>query len=478
MSPYRLMMNGLKRLLGKTPASPVSMSSLPLQNHLSHTPQIISRNNHCISRQHINKNAVWVLYQLKKARFQAFLVGGGVRDLLLGRKPKDFDIATNATPEELSDLFRNCRLIGRRFRLAHIYFGEEIVEVATFRSHHNSHFKPDEETESHIDQHRVFKNGRIVRDNIYGTLEEDAWRRDFTINALYYNIYDFSVVDYTNGMDDLKARLIRLIGDPLQRYQEDPVRMLRAIRFAAKLDFTIHPETAEPIYDMGRLLKDIPSARLYEEVLKLFLSGHGWKSFELLQHYNVLYYLFPNLEKHLPLARKIIQIVLENTDERKQQQLPISPTFLFASLLWTAVEEMTKQLSTEQDIGFYSALHQAMHEVSHQQHKRVSIPRRVVLGMKEIWGLQPRLEQVWRSKRALTLVEQPRFRAAFDFFLLRAKTIPELEEIADFWQCLYNASPEERIILVTKPQQPITTKPKKRRRFKKKTNIIAKEPNP
>jgi poly(A) polymerase len=472
------MMNGLKRLLGKTPAAPVSMSSLPLQPPLSHAPQIISRDDHCISRQHINKNAVWVLYQLKKARFQAFLVGGGVRDLLVGRNPKDFDIATNATPEEISDIFRNCRLIGRRFRLAHIYFGEEIIEVATFRSHHNSHFKPDEETESHNEQHRVFKNGRIVRDNIYGTLEEDAWRRDFTINALYYNIYDFSVVDYTGGMNDLKARLIRLIGDPLQRYQEDPVRMLRAIRFAAKLDFTIHPETAEPISDMGRLLKDIPSARLYEEVLKLFLSGHGWKSFELLQHYNVLYYLFPSLEQHLPHARNLIQIVLENTDDRKQQNLPISPTFLFAALLWTSVENTTKTITSEQETGFFSALHQAMHEVSHQQHKRVSIPRRIVLGMRDIWSLQPRLEQIWRSKRALTLVEQPRFRAAFDFFLLRAKADSKLEEIADFWKRLYAASPEERIVLVSPPPQTTPAKPKKRRRFKKKPNATGKEPNP
>jgi poly(A) polymerase len=472
-------MNGFKRLLGKTLEVPHPVSSLPSDESIPHTPRIISRSEHCISRQHINKNAVRVLYRLKDARFQSFLVGGGVRDMLLGRIPKDFDIATNATPEEISGLFRNCRLIGRRFRLAHVHFGEEIIEVATFRARHDSHFQPDEEVENQDDQNRVFKNGRIVRDNIYGSFEEDAWRRDFTINALYYNIYDFSVVDYTGGVEDLNARLIRLIGDPLQRYQEDPVRMLRAIRFAAKLDFTIHPETAAPIYDMGRLLKDIPSARLYEEVLKLFLSGHGWKSFELLQHYKLLSYLFPHFEKYFSQSKTLIQAVLQNTDARKQQQLTVSPTFLFAALLWTAIEETAKNIATEQDINFFSALHEASHDISHQQHKRVAIPRRIVLGMKEIWMTQPRLEQAWRSKKALVLVNQPRFRAAFDLLILRSKANPDLKEIADFWQRLFLASPEQRPDLLNPPpiDQPVVNKKKKRRRFKKKPNVTDKELN-
>ena len=467
-------MNGFKRLLGQTPEIPHSESRLPSEESISHPPRIISRNEHCISRQHINKNAVRVLYRLKDARFQAFLVGGGVRDMLLGIIPKDFDIATDATPEEISDLFRNCRLIGRRFRLAHVHFGEEIIEVATFRARHESHFQPDDDVENHVDQDRVFKNGRLVRDNIYGTFEEDAWRRDFTINALYYNIYDFSVVDFTGGVEDLNARLIRLIGDPLQRYQEDPVRMLRAIRFAAKLDFTIHSETAAPIYDMGRLLKDIPSARLYEEVLKLFLSGHGWNSFELLEQYKLLFYLFPRFEKNLAQAKPLIEIVLKNTDERKQQHLTVSPVFLFAALLWTAVEETAKTLEKEQDINFFEALHEAAHEVSHQQHKRVAIPRRIVLGMKEIWMTQSRLEQAWKSKKALVLVNQPRFRAAFDFLTLRAKINPDLKEMVDFWETLFLAAPAERIQLLNPPPLPqpeAAPKRKKRRRnyFKKKT---------
>lgn len=472
MSAYRLVVNGLKRLLGQAPTLPQPVSSLPSDQHISYQPRIISRSEHCISRQHINKNALKVLYQLKKARFQSFLVGGGVRDLLLGIIPKDFDIATDATPDEISELFRNCRLIGKRFRLAHVYFGEEIIEVATFRARHDSHFQPDEDIESHDEQERVFKNGRLVRDNIYGSFEEDAWRRDFTINALYYNIYDFSVVDYTGGVEDLNAKLIRLIGDPLQRYQEDPVRMLRAIRFAAKLDFTIHPETAVPIYDMGRLLKDIPSARLFEEILKLFLSGHGVKSFQLLEHYKLLFYLFPHLEKNISQARPLIEAVLNNTDERKQQYLTVSPVFLFAALLWTAVEETAKTIVDEQNIMFSHALYEAGNNVSHQQHKRVAIPRRIVLGMKEIWMTQPRLEQAWRSKKALILVNQPRFRAAFDFLVLRSKANPDLKEIADFWENLFLAPPAERINLLVPPSQlPTAAKRKKRRRhhFKKKT---------
>jgi len=472
-------MNGLKRLLGQTPIFPHPVSSLPPDQKTSHPPQIILRNEHCISRKHINRNALRVLYRLKDAHFQAFLVGGSVRDMLLGKIPKDFDIATNATPEEVSSLFRNCRLIGKRFRLAHVYFGEEFIEVATFRARHDPHFQPDEDVENHDDQERVFKNGRIVRDNIYGTFEEDAWRRDFTINALYYNIYDFSVVDYTDGVNDLNARLIRLIGDPLQRYQEDPVRMLRAIRFAAKLDFTIHPETAAPIYDMGRLLKDIPSARLFEEVLKLFLSGHGSNSFELLEHYKLFFYLFPHIEKNLVQAKPLIKAVLNNTDERKQQSLTVSPTFLFAALLWTSIEIEANQKVEKENLNVFLALSEAAHNIMHQQHKRVSLPRRMILGMKEIWMTQPRLEQAWKSKKALVLVNQPRFRAAFDFLVLRAKVDPQLKDIADFWEHLFIASPEERIHLLNPQPQSTAPKRKKRRRnyFKKKTYSAEKELN-
>lgn len=474
MSAYRLVVNGLKRLLGQAPALAQPMSSLPLAPPFSQ-PRILARSEHCISRQHINKNALKVLYTLKKAHFQAFLVGGGVRDMLLGITPKDFDIATDAKPEEIKALFHHCRLIGRRFRLAHVYFGEDFIEVATFRAH-QQHFQTEQYSESQPNQDRVFKNGRLVRDNMYGTFEEDVWRRDFTINALYYNIYDFSVVDYTGGIDDLNARLIRLIGDPLQRYQEDPVRMLRAIRFAAKLDFTIHPQTAAPIYEMGNLLKDIPAARLFEEVLKLFLTGHGWKSFQLLENYKLLCYLFPHLEQNLAYAKPFLEAVLKNTDERKQQGFTLSPTFLFASLLWTSVEKSAQAISIEQHIVFPRALHEAMHLIINQQHKRLAIPQRIVLGIKEMWMMQPRLEQAWKSKKALTLVNQPRFRAAFDFLNLRAKVNPALNDIADFWERLFLASPEERPKLLI-PSLAQSPKRRKRRRSYLKKNPPDPEPN-
>jgi len=225
----------------------------------------------------VSDNALKVLYRLKKAGFEAYLVGGCVRDLLLGREPKDFDVVTNAHPEQIRGVFRNCRLIGRRFRLAHVHFGQEIIEVATFRALQGE--------ESHDE--RVLENGRILRDNVYGTIEEDAFRRDFSVNALYYNISDFSVVDFVGGMDDHRACMLRLIGDPEQRYREDPVRMLRAVRFAVKLGFSIHPESAQPIHRLGKLLHEIPAARLFDEIMKLMFSGYAVQTFEQLRHYGL-----------------------------------------------------------------------------------------------------------------------------------------------------------------------------------------------
>ncbi|HET7924163.1 MAG TPA: polynucleotide adenylyltransferase PcnB, partial [Rhodanobacteraceae bacterium] len=237
-----------------------------------HGPIIVPRSEHNISRANISPNALKVLYRLKSAGFEAFLVGGGVRDLLLDRHPKDFDVVTNADPDQIQELFRNCRLIGRRFRLAHVRFGRDIVEVATFRA--ANVVDPEDDDRAHSD------SGRILRDNVYGTIDEDVWRRDFTVNALYYNITDFSISDYVNGVDDVRSRTLRLIGDPEKRYREDPVRMLRAVRFAAKLDFTLAPETAAPIASLGHLIKDVPPARLFDELLKLFQSGHAVQSFD------------------------------------------------------------------------------------------------------------------------------------------------------------------------------------------------------
>src|SRR6185503_8962553 len=256
-----------------------------------HGHVIVPRSEHNISRANISPNALKVLYRLKSAGFEAFLVGGGVRDLLLDRHPKDFDVVTNADPDQIQNLFRNCRLIGRRFRLAHVRFGRDIVEVATFRA--ANVVDPDDDDRAHSD------SGRILRDNVYGTIDEDVWRRDFTVNALYYNITDFSIWDYVNGVGDVRARTLRLIGDPEKRYREDPVRMLRAVRFAAKLDFTLAPETEAPIASLGGLLKDVPPARLFDELLKLFQSGHAVQSFELLLRYDLLRYLFRDTQVEL-----------------------------------------------------------------------------------------------------------------------------------------------------------------------------------
>jgi len=366
-----------------------------------------------------------VLYRLKEAGYQACLVGGCVRDMLLGREPKDFDVTTNAHPEEVKALFRNCRLIGRRFRLAHVHFGREIIEVATFRAQHSG----DEED-------RVIKSGMILRDNVYGAIEDDVWRRDFTVNALYYNIEDFSVIDYTNGVDDLKAGVLRLIGSPEVRYQEDPVRMLRVVRFASKLGFRIEPDTEAPIREFGYLLEGIPPARLYEEVLKLFLGGSAVQTFELLRHYDLFKYLFPETDKCLaseeqgyPLTMLIH--ALGNTDDRIAQDKPVTPSFLYAAMLWEPMRLLAKQMQAA-GMTELQAIQAAARDVVSEQTKRVILPRRFGLHMKEIWMLQPRLRRI-AGKRTHRLVQHPRFRAAYDFLLLRAKAGEDVQELCDWW---------------------------------------------
>ena len=270
---------------------------------------VIPRADHKLSRKAVSRAALKVLYRLKEAGYQSHLVGGGVRDLLLGRTPKDFDIATDAHPEQVKSLFSNCRLIGRRFRLAHVHFGREIIEVATFRANHQS--GADGITGD---------DGRIVRDNVFGNIEQDANRRDFTVNALYYNIADFSIIDYTNGLADIQSGTLRIIGDPATRYREDPVRMLRAARFSAKLGLTLHPDTLAPIADLSHMLSDIPTARLFEEVLKLLQTGHAHASFAVLRELDLLRFLFPATDRQLKSGdaffERMIERALRNTDNR------------------------------------------------------------------------------------------------------------------------------------------------------------------
>lgn len=428
-------------------------------------PRIIPRAEHGISRKNISSGALRVLYRLHESGFKAFLVGGAVRDLLLGGHPKDFDVATDATPEQTRALFRNCRLIGRRFRLAHVVFGREIVEVATFRGIGE---------EGNADRHIV--DGRILRDNVYGSIEEDAIRRDFTVNALYYDIADFSVRDYVGGIADLQQRTLRLIGDPELRYREDPVRMLRAARLAAKLDFEIAPEASAPFAELGPLLGDVAPARLFDESLKLFLAGHGLDSLRRLHTHGLLGQIFPATAAALSGPRsaqfgRLLGYTFTSTDDRVRSDKPVTPAFLFAAMLWEPVRSMAERMIADgSDAGV--AWPVAMDRVLHQQATRVAIPRRFGMGMEEIWSLQSRFEQRQR-KRVLRFLAHPRFRAAFDFFTLRAHDEPDLAPLVEWWTEAQELDPQvltQKLAPVApdKPEGEAAAKKKRPRRRRRK----------
>ena len=387
----------------------------------------IPRDAHCISRKDISPNALRVLYRLRDSGYGAYLVGGAVRDLLVGGHPKDFDIATSATPEEVRQLFRNSRLIGRRFRLAHVVFGREIIEVATFRAN----------VDDGSGDRELHEGGRLLRDNVFGTIEDDAVRRDFTANALYYAIEDFSVRDYTGGFEDVINRVLKLIGDPEQRYREDPVRMLRAIRLAAKLGFSIDEATAEPIPRLAGLLRESAPARLFEECLKLFLSGHAVESFLGLERHGLLPALLPETAAALKsnrsgALRTMLLEGLRGTDARVAADEPVSPAFLFALLLWPAY---CRALMALQAQGMHAAEAQrrAADRVTVHQLATIALPRRFSLPMQEIWLLQARFGQRQR-KRVMRLLAHPRFRAAFDFLVLRQFASNEHAEEVQFWR--------------------------------------------
>jgi poly(A) polymerase len=412
-----------------------------------HGPVIVPRSEHNISRANISPNALKVLYRLKSAGFEAFLVGGGVRDLLLDRHPKDFDVVTNADPDQILDLFRNCRLIGRRFRLAHVRFGRDIVEVATFRAANVA--DPEDDDRAHSD------SGRILRDNVYGTIDEDVWRRDFTVNALYYNITDFSIWDYVDGVRDVRARTLRLIGDPEKRYREDPVRMLRAVRFAAKLGFTLAPETAVPIASLGRLLNDVPPARLFDELLKLFQSGHAVRSFELLLEYDLLRYLFRDTQAAIETGErdKVVEFIrrgLANTDARVREDKPITPMFLYALFLWFPIQALARRLESEGWNDGQAVLEASQRIVATQQ---TAFPRRFSSPMKELLNMQWRFGET-QGGRAARLLLHKRFRAAYDFLVLRASCGEVEQATVDWWTDLQSKPPEEQSKLLNANRRP------------------------
>lgn len=420
--------------------------------------QTLTRSEHSISRKQISPNAVKVLYRLHNADYQVFLVGGCVRDLLLGREPKDFDVATNAKPQEVKKQFKNGRLIGKRFRIVHVLFRQEIIEVSTFRAH-----QTDELEQSKSDE------GMLLRDNVYGDITDDAKRRDFTVNALYYNIADFSVIDFHDGLKDLRKGVLRIIGDAPTRYREDPVRMLRAVRLAAKLGFRIEKKTEAPIDELRYLLKNIAPARLFTEILKLFLGGQALDTFKQLRHYKLFEFLFPATEHALnsnEFARinSFISLLLQDTDDRIAQGKTVSPGYLAAALLWypflTEFEKLNNALGDS-----VAAFNIAYTNVHSKQQQAAAIPKHFMLTARTIWEMQFRMETL-RASKCYGIVRHQRFRAAYDFLQLRMRSGEALDKTFDWWCTFYNAGEEKRLELLAalktkRKKAPRKRKPKK-----------------
>lgn len=425
---------------------------------------LIARDQHDISRKNIAPNALKVLYRLGEHGFAAFIVGGGVRDLLLGKKPKDFDIATDATPEEIRGLFKNARIIGRRFRIVHIRFGREIIEVTTFRAHHEAR----NEIPGNVSRRQIqgldsahSTSGMILRDNVYGEIDEDAARRDFTVNALYYTVEGFRVLDFCNGIEDLKAGQIRMIGDAEERYREDPVRMLRAVRFSAKLGFAIEDRTKAPIADLAPLLESISPARLFDETIKLMTCGHAERAFHLLQETGLGHYLFaPTLEvlNSAPVeASELVNLALRNTDQRLAEGKSVTPAFLFAALLWPVLQLHLKQKESA-NLPAQQQFQQAASDVIVEQLQFTAIPKRFTIGSREIWDLQRRLER--RNRRGVfSVFNHPRFRAGYDFLLLREEAGEDLDGLGRWWTEFQNGDTNQRNDMIA-----ALAKPGKRRR--------------
>ncbi|HSV19898.1 MAG TPA: polynucleotide adenylyltransferase PcnB [Casimicrobiaceae bacterium] len=409
-------------------------------------PRVYAAAQHPVRASQLTPAARTVIGKLQGAGFKAFVVGGAVRDLLLGIEPKDFDVATDATPEQVKPLFRRAFVIGRRFRLVHVHQGNEVVEVSTFRAAQTG----DDATDEH---------GRLLSDNVYGSQAEDALRRDFTINALYFNPADDTIIDYTGGVTDIRARRLKLIGPPVTRYREDPVRMLRAVRLAAKLGLAIEPKTAEPIARLAPLMSNVPPARLFDEMQKLLLSGHAVETLKRLRTHGLSHGLLPLLDVILeqPLGSKFIDAALAGTDARVRDGKGVSPAFLFATLLWHEVL-VTWNAAKARGERPLPALFEAMDKVLEAQAARIAIPRRFEATIKEIWALQPRFDQR-AGARPFRLLEHPRFRAAYDFLMLRAESGEAPAELAEWWTRFQDEGPEGREAMLRQDEG----RPKRRR---------------
>ncbi|MCK6389667.1 MAG: polynucleotide adenylyltransferase PcnB [Azonexus sp.] len=429
--------------------SRVFRSKKPKAGHSE--PAVIPVSSHGITRDRLSSGSRRTCETLQAAGFKAYVVGGAVRDLLIGAEPKDFDVATDATPEEVKRAFRRSRIIGRRFQIVHVMMGQEVIETTTFRGQLDANTKKDE-------------HGRVLHDNVFGTQAEDAARRDFTANALYYDPGTETIIDYHHGVGDLKARTLRMIGEPRARYREDPVRMLRAVRLAAKLGLSIDPEAKKPIRDMAGLLENVPAARLFDEMLKLLTSGHAVKCITQLRDEGLHHGLLPLLDVILeqPMGEKFVMLSLANTDERIRKGKGSSPGFLFATLLWHEVLAHWDKMKAKGEAKI-PALFQAMDNVLDVQGEKLAITRRIAGDIKDIWALQPRFEQR-AGKRPYALLEQPRFRAGYDFLVLRAQAGEIDMEVADWWTRFQQADGEQRATLLM-PEQ---AGDKKRRRRRKK----------
>ena len=426
----------------------------------SSTPKSQGASVHDIKLHQLSPNAVKVCADLQKANFSAYIVGGGIRDSLINSKPKDFDVATNATPEQVRKVFRSARIIGRRFKIVHVRFGREIIEVTTFRGHHEDG-KARDAVQS--------EQGLLLRDNVYGDIESDAIRRDFTVNALYYDPIKCQLLDFTTGLNDIKNHTLRIIGDASERYREDPVRMLRAARFVAKLGFKLEPATEAPIHKLAELLDHIPSARLFEEVLKLMLGGSATATVTSLQDYDLLKHLFPGVAPHIHASdfnRQLIELVCVNTDKRIRQDKRVTPAFIFAAFLWIPLQHEIKRLMAD-GIKAGEAYNTAATGVIAQQLTRTAIPKRFTLPMRDIWYLQSSLERR-QPGRVLSIVQHEKFRAAYDFLLLREDAGENLGGVGQWWTEFQFAdeTQQQRMIdeLAQQPASSPTRKPRRKRR--------------